>query len=136
MAFVLDSSVALAMLLPDEGSAAADAIAELFERTHALVPAIWPLEVRNALLVAMRSRRLAPREFDERVSSLDALPIEVDAAAGREALSRTVEIARRHDLTVYDASYLELAQRHGIQLATLDGALRKACARSKIRALP
>lgn len=136
MAFVLDSSVALAMLLPDESSQAADAVAGLLERTHALVPAIWPLEVRNALLMALRGRRLAPREFDERVSLLDALPIEVDAGAGREALSRAVEIARRHGLSAYDASYLELAQRHSVPLATLDGALRKACARSRIRAIP
>jgi len=136
MAIVLDSSAALALLLPDEQSAAADAIADHLLRSAAQVPSIWPLEVRNALLAALRSRRITPREFDERVSVLDELPIEVEHGAGPDVLGRTVEIARRHGLTTYDASYLELAKRHGIALATLDARMRKAASALKLRLLP
>jgi len=126
MAFVLDSSVALAMLLPDERSESADRLAEAFLRSFACVPAVWPLEVRNALLVAHRSRRLSAREFDERLAVLGELPIEVDREPRAESLSRAMEIARRHGLSVYDATYLELAERASLPLATFDRKLRKA----------
>jgi predicted nucleic acid-binding protein len=136
MSFVLDSSAVLALLLPDEQSASADAIAEHLLHSAAQVPAIWPLEVRNALLTAWRARRLSATEFDERVSLLDELPIDVDHGSRPEVLTRIVDIARRHGLSAYDASYLELAKRHGIALATLDGKLRKACSRFKVPLLP
>lgn len=136
MSFVLDSSVALAMLLPDEQSAAADSIAELLVRTTARVPAIWQLEVRNALLVALRARRLSSREFEERMSLLDELAIEVDFGADHDVLARTVDIARRQDLSAYDAAYVELARRLGIPLATFDARLRKACLSLKLSVMP
>lgn len=134
--FVLDSSAALAMLLPDEHSGAADRIAEFLVQSAAQVPPIWPLEMGNALLTALRSRRLSAKEFDERLSVLDELPIEVDHSSRQGALARIVEIARSHGLSTYDASYLELADRHGIPLATLDGKLRKACSALKVPVLP
>lgn len=136
MSFVLDSSATLALLLPDEQSAAMDRVAQALLRSPALVPAIWPLEVRNALLFALRARRITPREFDDRVGILEALPVEIDADAGHDVQSRTMDIARRHGLTVYDASYLELARRSGLPLATLDRGLRKAGAALKVRLLP
>ena len=132
MAFVLDSSVALAMLLPDERSDAADRLAEAFLRASAHVPAVWPLEVRNALLVAHRMRRLTAREFEERLGVAGELPVEIDAGLRPEALSRSVEIARRHGLSVYDASYLELAERASMPLATFDAKLRRAGAALRI----
>lgn len=136
MSFVLDSSAALAMLLPDEKSAAADSIAELLIRSSARVPAIWPLEVRNALLVALRARRISVREFEERIALLDELPIEVDFGADQVALARTMEIARRQDLSAYDAAYVELAMRLRIPLASFDVRLRKACTSLKLNAMP
>lgn len=136
MSFVLDSSAALALLLPDEGSARVEEIATVLGRTFAPVPAIWPLEVRNALLAALRSRRISPREFDERIALLEEFPVEVDPGTGHDTLARTIDIARKHDLSVYDASYLELATRLGVPLATLDRRLRKAGASLKVRLLP
>lgn len=136
MPFVLDSSAALAFLLPDEHAEAVDAIAEELVRSSAQAPAIWPLEVRNALLAALRSRRLAPREFDERVAVLNELPVEIDPGTAPEALSRTVDIARRQGLTAYDASYLELAKRLGLPLASLDARMRKAGSALRVRLLP
>ena len=136
MSFVLDSSVALAMLLPDEQSAATDSLAERLAPSPAFAPSIWPLEVRNALLAALRSRRITGREFDERVAVLEALPIEVEVAADRERLARTVAFARLYDLSSYDAAYLELAKDRGVALATLDSRLRVACGKAKIAILP
>jgi predicted nucleic acid-binding protein len=136
MSFVLDSSAALAMLLPDEHSADADGIGERLLRTVALVPSIWPLEVRNALLVALRGKRITSREFDERVSLLEELPLEIDPGCSAEVLSRVVDIARRQSLSTYDASYVELARRHDIPLATFDARLRKACHVVGVVALP
>lgn len=101
--FVLDSSAALAMLLPDELGGAADKVAELLIHSAAQVPAIWPLEMGNALLTALRSRRLSTKEFDERLSVLDELPVEVDHSSRPEALTRIVDLARAQGLSTYDA---------------------------------
>ena len=130
--FVLDSSVALAMLLPDERNAAADALGEHLAASGVCVPCIWPLEVRNALLSAFRQKRMTARALDERLSVLVALPIEVEASPDADRLASTVALARRYDLTTYDAAYLELARHRGIPLATFDGPLRRACSRAKV----
>ena len=119
--------MALAMLLPDERSAAADALARRFAEGSVPVPTIWPLEVRNALLAALRQKRITAAEFDERLEVLSLLPIEVEPPADAAALKRTVALARRHDLSLYDASYIDLARQRGLPLATLDAKLRKAC---------
>lgn len=133
MAFVLDSSVALAWLLQDEANASTDALADRLEQENAHVPSIWPLEVGNALVTALRRKRIADGEFDRCISALSALPIEVDATAG---LADILSIARRFGLTSYDAAYLELAQRRGFSLASLDEKLRQACKALEISVLP
>ena len=134
--FVLDSSVALAMLLPDEESAAADALASRFSEGGVPVPTIWPLEVRNALLAALRQRRITAVEFEERLEVLALLPVEVEPPADAAALKRTVALARRHELSLYDASYIDLAKQRSLPLATLDSRLRKACGAQRIAVLP
>jgi len=99
MGFVLDSSAALAMLLPEDRSREADGISEELLRSTAQVPAIWPLEVRNALLAALRAHHITAREFEERLGVLAELPIEVDHGTDAEALARTLEIARRYEMS-------------------------------------
>jgi predicted nucleic acid-binding protein len=133
MAFVLDSSVALAWLLQDEAHEHTDALADRLEQENAHVPSIWPLEVGNALLSALRRKRISERDFDNCISALLALPIEVDATA---EVAGVLLIARRFGLTSYDAAYLELAQRRSLPLATLDEKLRQACKALKILVLP
>ncbi len=133
MAFVLDSSVALAWLLPDETNERTDALADRLEQESAHVPSIWPLEVGNALLTALRRRRINAGAFDRCISVLSALPIETDSTAG---LARVLAIARRFGLTSYDAAYLELAQRRSLPLATLDEKLGQACKALKLPVLP
>jgi predicted nucleic acid-binding protein len=133
MSFVLDSSVALAWLLQDESNERTDALADRLEQEDAHVPSIWSLEVGNALLTAMRRKRISETDFDRCIAALSALPIQVDPPA---VLAATLSIARRFSLTSYDAAYLELAQRRGLALATLDEKLRQACKPLKIAVLP
>lgn len=133
MAFVLDSSVALAWLLQDEANERTDALADRLEQENAHVPSIWPLEVGNALMTALRRKRISDDDFDRCISALSALPIEVDTVAD---LAGVLSIARRFSLTSYDAAYLDLAQRRGVPLATLDGKLRQACKALKVSVLP
>ena len=133
MAFVLDSSVALAWLLQDEAHERTDALADRLEQENAHVPSIWSLEVGNALMNALRRKRISDGDFDNCISALSALPIEVDTTAD---LAGVLLIARRFSLTSYEAAYLELAQRRGFPLATLDEKLRQACTGLKVSALP
>ncbi len=136
MSFVLDNSVALAWLLPDEGNDAVDALADRLVRAPAHVPAIWQLEVTNALLVALRRERITDADVDRLIEVLSALPIEVDRDWDDGCLPRVLVLARRFGLTSYDASYLELAERRGLPLATLDARLGKACRTLKLHVLP
>lgn len=124
------------MLLPDEHSAAADALLSRLAEGAVLVPRIWPLEVRNAMLAALRVRRITAAEFDERLEVLSLLPLEVEPPADAAALKRTVALARRYALSVYDASYVDLAKQRSMPLATLDAKLRKACVAQGIAVLP
>jgi predicted nucleic acid-binding protein len=136
MPFVLDSSVTLAWLLPDEGSEAIDALADRLEQDYALVPAIWGLEVGNALLVAQRRGRIKDAELDRLVTALESLPIDIDQQVVGPALLGIVRLARTLGLTTYDAGYVELAQRLALPLATLDTRLRAACSRLGVAVLP
>jgi predicted nucleic acid-binding protein len=136
MPFVLDCSVTLSWLLPDERGAATDALVDELERTTAVAPAIWPYEVANALLVAQRRVRISDDDLIRVRRALAALPIEVEAVARDHVLSAVSDLGRRLDITSYDAAYVELAARRRWPLATLDARLRKACAALKIEVLP
>lgn len=128
MAFVLDASMVLAWHFDDEVTPQIDAV---FARTldePIVVPAHWFLEVVNGALVGERRKRATPAQtahFRERLSLLD---IEVDAqdVSAYFVLDRILPLARAHRLTIYDALYLELAERRGLPLAALDGPLEKA----------
>jgi predicted nucleic acid-binding protein len=136
MSFVLDCSVTLAWLLPDEDGAAVDALAEELEQTTAVVPAIWPYEVVNALHVAQRRARIGDDDLMRVLSAMAALPIEIEAVAKDHVFSAVAHLGRRLGITSYDAAYVELAARRRLPLATLDARLRKACASLKIEVLP
>lgn len=136
MPFVLDSSAALAWLLPDEDSTAVDFLADRLEHDYAVVPAIWSLEVGNALLVAQRRGRIKNQELARIAAALAALPIEADPPAGPPGLFAILNLAKQHGLTIYDASYVELAQRRALALATLDTKIRQTCEALKLALLP
>lgn len=126
MSLVLDSSVALSWLLPDEESAGAGALLDRVVISRAWVPALWHLEVANALLMAVRRGRIDAGFREASLQDLALLPIQVDPDTHRFGWSVTLQLAERHDLSVYDAAYLELALRLSLPLATLDRKLSSA----------
>lgn len=129
-AFVADASVAVGWVHPaqatPETAAMLDSIAEgaILE-----VPALWPLEVANALTVLVRRRKLSEKERQTALGWLRVLPLRIDHEMSSLAFSRLSDLASAYDLSVYDAAYLELAERRNLLLACNDEPLRKAAAR-------
>lgn len=126
MNFVLDASVALAWCFDDEKDRGALGVLERLRSDEAVVPPIWSLEVANGLVAAERRQRLDGVAVARAGRLILALPIVVEPMDRERSLSAILPVARRRDLSVYDASYLELALRRGIPLATLDRGLAQA----------
>jgi predicted nucleic acid-binding protein len=124
--FVLDCSVTMAWAFDDEDAPRAAVMRDRLGEDLAVVPAIWALEVGNALLVAERRQRISRAESVRFVEILRALPIDVDATPALGTLSSLLSLARQTGVSVYDAGYLDLASAHGLPLATLDKALERA----------
>lgn len=130
MQCVLDSSVALAWALPDESSPAADRLlASLPKGSVFWVPALWWYEVTNALVAARRRRRLAEADRARIVEIFGMLPVRTDGLLDAHLVWRLFALADAHAISAYDAAYLELAQRRGLGLATLDRRLITASAK-------
>lgn len=135
--FVLDASIAVAASLPDEGGIeAAHAIIMQAEREGVAVPAIWPTEVANALTMAMRRRRHGLTEVRRALDRLAGLPLEIALAVPAILWRAPLTLASHYKLTVYDATYLDLALARGLPLASFDAALRRAAAEEDIPLLP
>jgi len=126
MSLVLDSSVALAWIYTEETTAAIHHVFDLVVEDGAWVPGLWRLEVANILEMGVRRRRHNVAFRDATLADLALLPISLDPETDRQAWGTTVRLAERHLLTLYDAAYLELAQRRGLPVATLDRELRVA----------
>ncbi|MFN3077156.1 MAG: type II toxin-antitoxin system VapC family toxin [Alphaproteobacteria bacterium] len=123
MPFVVDASIVACWAFRDEEHPHADLALNRLRRDDAVVPSLWWYEVRNILVVNERRRRLTEADTAAFLRHLNRLGIDVDPSP-REA--DVLRLARVHGLSVYDATYLELAQRNGIALASLDGALVRA----------
>ena len=126
MSVVIDSSVTLAWLFEDERSDAADAVLRQVTESGAVAPSLWRLEVANALQMAVRRKRIDAAFRDASLADLRALVVAIDPETDHQAWATTLHLAERYRLTLYDAAYLELAQRRGLPLATLDLELRAA----------
>ncbi|MDE0146394.1 MAG: type II toxin-antitoxin system VapC family toxin [Nitrospira sp.] len=120
---VLDSSITVAWVLGDEPSTHADAVLEEVTAIGGIAPALWWVEVRNALVIAERKGLLTQEDTAAAVQALDALGVHFDQAPDSNSLLR---LARTHGLTAYDAMYLELSIRQQRPLATLDRRLSLA----------
>jgi predicted nucleic acid-binding protein len=130
-AFVPDASVAIAWVHPAQATAHTDAMLDAVAEGAILeVPALWPLEVANALTVLVRRRKLAANDRDAALGWFRGLPLRLDQEGAPLAFSRLAEIAVQYHLSVHDAAYLELAQRRRLPLACLDGQLKKAATSS------
>ena len=101
--------------------------------TEAVVPAIWPLEIANVLLVAERRKRLKMADSARFAALVRGLPVVIESLAGNTVLERVLATGREFALSSYDVSYLELAMRQGSALATRDKALVRACKRGGVR---
>ena len=123
MSFVIDASVAACWAFDDEDHPAAALALERIQFEDARAPSLWWYELRNTLLVNERRKRLTERNTTAFLQFVSGLRLTIDRAPVESAV---LGLARRHRLTVYDASYLELACRDGLHLATLDQALAKA----------
>lgn len=124
---VVDCSVLIAGLLPDEVERQAQSLLEDLQhgRTAAVVPSLFYQEISNALLMAYRRKRISRDVLQQYLDVITILPVTVDTAAATQGstMKRVCELAEKHGLTTYDASYLELALRLDLPLATLDSDL-------------
>ena len=135
MDFVIDASVALAWSLKDEASVLADEVLDAIDSGSGHAPAVWPFEVANALLNAERRKRITAGAPKRLLDALSTLAIEIDPLMTLEHLDAELTLAREHGLSIYDASYLSLALRFGLPLATLDERLRTAAVHAGVALL-
>jgi predicted nucleic acid-binding protein len=134
-ALILDCSVAMTWLFLDEITPQTAKILDRLDNEAALVPTLWFLEVANVVALAERKGRIALAEGTKFVNNLAMLKIESDAEAPERAFDELLPLCRTHQLTSYDAVYLELAFRRKLPLATLDEPLRKAAKKLGIKLL-
>lgn len=128
--FVVDASITAAWVLPDEFHPRAEALKQRLNAEDAHVPAVWPAEVANALLMAERRRRVSAEDVQAALADLRGPGIVIDEADRDRTWTDTIRLAREHRLTVYDAAYLELASRLSLPLATSDKRLGEAAERA------
>ena len=126
MSLVLDGSIALAWTFLDETTAATRDAFEAVAEGGAWVPALWRLEVANALLMGVRRGRIDLAFRAAALADLAVLDISVDGETDGHAWGATLQLADRFRLTLYDAAYVELALRRALPLATLDRAMADA----------
>lgn len=125
--FVLDASVAVAWCFEDESTTFTEGVLDsLSAGKEAVVPAVWPLEVANALLVAERRKRLTIAQVTGQLRRIGGLPITVVPIGATHAFEQVLSVARREGLSAYDAAYMQLALSEALPLATLDEDLRRA----------
>jgi predicted nucleic acid-binding protein len=134
--FVLDASLTLAWHFFDEKSPETEALSRRASEEGIVVPGHWYLEVANSLISGERRGRTTTDLSARFVEWLDALSVEIDALDDRAVFSLIMPLARAHRLTIYDCLYLELAERRGLALATLDGQLAAAAKAIGVEVLP
>lgn len=134
-AFVVDCSVAMTWLFSDEATPQTAKLLERLGDETVLVPGWWFLEVANVLAIAERKRRINTLQSEEFIAELLKLGLEVDNDASGRAFDHLLPLCRAHQLTSYDAMYLDLAVRRRLPLATLDEPLRKAAKKLGVKLL-
>lgn len=129
--FVIDASATLPWCFAEEATPWTEGLLDRLQGGEEVrVPAHWPIEVMNGLIMAVRRKRIDLDRVTRFAGDLAALPIRIEPPHEPAAWNGVVQVASKHNLTIYDAAYLELAERIGLPLATLDDDLRKA-ARAK-----
>lgn len=135
-AFLLDASMTLAWCFADESSAYThDLLNQLRSGEPALTSPIWPLEVANVIRTSERRNRISESEGDRLLAFVRGLPVEIIIPSRREIYGVISVLARAEQLSVYDASYLYLAEMASLPLATLDKPLQRAARRRGVEVL-
>jgi predicted nucleic acid-binding protein len=131
--FVADASVAIAWVHPAQATSETEAMLDrLIAGDSLVVPALWPLEVANALTILRRRRKLTADEARNAIEIIRELPVVIDHEAATIAFTRLADLASEHELTVYDATYIELAARRQLPLASNDLRMKQAAIRSGV----
>ena len=133
---VLDGSITVSWFVPDEKSLASLSVLDLAASGGAAVPDLWRIEVGNAFLMAERRGRIASSARLRAIAALGELQIDVDRETYERAWAGIFSLAERFRLTLYDATYLDLASRTRLPLASLDRDLRNAAISLGISVLP
>lgn len=133
---VVDASLVLAAFFEDERTPPVVAAMESVGEHGAIVPSLWKLEIVNGFRMAIRRGRTGSTLRDQALIKLANLPIEIDAETNLHAWDATLRLSDRYGLTPYDASYLELAQRRRLPLATLDRHLADAAKAADVEIWP
>ncbi len=133
--FVIDCSVAMAWCFLDEGTASTQKLLERMDGEAALVPAWWFLEITNVLVLAEKKGRIKSEKVAEFVAMIECFDLEIDEEAQARAFRHLLPLCRTHQLTSYDAIYLDLAVRRKLPLASLDEPLRKAAKKLGVKLL-
>ena len=132
---VVDASISLSWFFSDEASPERQAILARVLKETATAPHQWRMEAANVLTMGLRRGRLTRAGLRASLEEILSLPVEIDATTP-ERVHAAVEIAEHHQLTVYDAAYLELALRRKLALATLDKKLAAAARAESVEVLP
>lgn len=135
MAIVIDASMTLSWHFADEDSAVGRRLLTRAIEEGVVVPAHWPAEVANGVLTGERGKRADLASAARLPMLIEQLRVELDREGGDAALSAVLPLARATGLTIYDALYLELAERRGLPLATFDGDLAKAARKAGVEVL-
>ena len=122
MTFVLDASIVLAHVLPDDATPVAERLLSAVVREEAVVPTLWIYEVASGLQNAARRRRLTHADAALALATISALPLRAE----RPDPAHLMNLAHELSLSVYDSSYLALCLAEGVPLATLDARLADA----------
>ena len=134
--FVIDASVAVAWVHPAQATPETETLLNAVADGAVLeAPALWPLEVANALLVLVRRGKLSDSERTTALGWLVRLAVKIDHEMSALAFTKISSLAVEHQLSVYDAAYLELAIRRKLPLGCKDGTLREAARKCGVKLL-
>ncbi len=129
---MLDASTAVSWFFTDERDADSKAMADAVAENGGIVPPLFRWEVQNALITAARRKRMTFENVASHLQSLDELALQVDDVVLRSSFAAGLGLARRFELSAYDAAYLELAVRRSLPLMTRDAALKRAATELQI----
>ena len=134
--FIVDASVGFSWVHQGQATVETDKLLEAVAAgAQVVVPALWHLEMANVLLIAQRRHRMTATQRKAALEQLTAMQFIVDEEGARQAFGKTSELAEKHGLTIYDATYLELAVRRSLPLATRDESLKRAAKQCGVKAI-